>query len=92
MLANFRVAVFGALMCERLGRRTLWLSSAIGCFCSYIFIIVCSAIFATKGTAAAGQATIAFIYLVSDYESVPRRILISRTVQWILRYRFHSYR
>ena len=64
-------------MSERLGRRTLWLASAIGCLFAYTLIIIGSAVFATKGTAAAGQATIAFIYLVggslspgSDYSSM----------------------
>lgn len=54
------------MMSERLGRRTLWLASATGCLFAYILIIICSAVFATKGTASAGQATIAFIYVVSD--------------------------
>lgn len=62
--ADTLVAMFGALMSERLGRRVLWLTSACGCLFAYTFIIVCSARFDITGNAAAGRATIAFIYIV----------------------------
>ena len=53
-------------MSERLGRRTLWMTSACGCLACYILITLCSALFAEKGVPAAGRATIAFIYMVGE--------------------------
>lgn len=42
-VSNWIMAVFGALVCERYGRRKMWLISAIGMFFSYIVIAACSA-------------------------------------------------
>jgi len=81
-------------MSERLGRRALWLLSAVGCLCAYILIIICSAVFATRGAAAAGQATIAFIYLVSAKRNITARsqTYLPLTVQRILRRGVHVHR
>lgn len=70
---NRHTAIFGAMMSERLGRRTLWLASSCGCLACYVLITTCSALFAEKGATAAGRATIAFIYMVSGHRNLSYR-------------------
>lgn len=63
MLRNWLLAIGGSLLCERLGRRFLWLTSAIGMLICYIAITACSAIYAKNQAKGAGYATIAFLFL-----------------------------
>jgi hypothetical protein len=67
---NWLWAIGAALLCEKLGRRPLWLTSAIGMLVCYISITACSAVFAEKGTIGAGYAVIAFIFLYNGSYSI----------------------
>ncbi|PVH74232.1 lactose permease [Cadophora sp. DSE1049] len=63
-LFNFAAAVFaGALMVDRLGRRTLFLISVSGLLCSYICWTALTAEFVSTGNPAMGQAVLAFIFI-----------------------------
>lgn len=53
---NWILAIGGSLCVERLGRRKLWLTSAIGMFFSFIIIMACSAAYSDHGLSKAGPA------------------------------------
>lgn len=61
-LFNWFAAIFGALVCERYGRRKMWLASAIGMFFSYVLITGCSAAYA-NGKEQAGKGVLAFLFV-----------------------------
>lgn len=61
---NWLVATFlGALMVDRLGRRTLFLASTAGMLASYIAWTGLTAFFVSSSSEAAGRAVVAFIFL-----------------------------
>lgn len=60
---NWLMAIGGSLLCERLGRRFLWLTSAIGMLLCYAAITACSAVYAKTEAKGAGYATIALLFL-----------------------------
>lgn len=51
------------MLVERLGRRFLWLTSAIGMLVFYIIITACSAVYAKTESVASGYVTIACLFL-----------------------------
>lgn len=55
--------VFGAMMVDRVGRRTLFLVATSGMLVSYMIWTGLSAHFVTSGDAAAGRAVVAFIFI-----------------------------
>lgn len=59
---NWLAAIFGALVCEKFGRRKMWLTSAIGMFFSYVVITACSAAYA-NGHDPAGKAVMAMLFI-----------------------------
>ncbi|CZT43895.1 related to hexose transporter protein [Rhynchosporium secalis] len=63
-LFNWIISVLaGALMVDRLGRRTLFLISAMGMLISYICWTVLNSIFARDSKQTAGYAVLAFIFI-----------------------------
>lgn len=63
-IVNFLVSVGMCFMVDRLGRRTLFLTSTLGMLCSFIVWTACSAQFTTgTGPAAAGHTVVAFIFI-----------------------------
>lgn len=60
---NWIAAVSGALLCERLGRRTLFLTSTAGMCACYAIITGCSAAYTEHGNEAAGKVVLAFLYV-----------------------------
>ena len=60
---NWIAAVSGALLCERLGRRTLFLTSCAGMCACYAIITACSAAYTDHGNKAAGKVVLAFLYV-----------------------------
>lgn len=63
-ILNWLVATFlGALMVDRLGRRTLFLASTAGMLASYIAWTGLTAFFVSSSSEAAGRAVVAFIFL-----------------------------
>ncbi|KAH8879513.1 general substrate transporter [Thozetella sp. PMI_491] len=60
---NAFAAVFGSMLVDRLGRRTLWLWSAAGMLISYVAWTVCSAVNFETGNSTAGIMVIVFIFI-----------------------------
>lgn len=60
---NLVFATVGALTVDFLGRRFLFLWSAIGMLISYVVWTVCSAIFSQTASVAAGKGVLAFIFI-----------------------------
>lgn len=60
---NFLVSIAGALLADRIGRRSLWMVSLIGMICSNIGITITSAVFEKNGNNAAAYMAIAFLFL-----------------------------
>lgn len=68
------MAIAGSLASERVGRRPLWLTSAIGMLGSFAIITACSAVYAKTGTVAAGRAVMAFLFIYNGfYGALSRR-------------------
>lgn len=59
---NWFSSIGGSLVCERLGRRKLWLTSCIGQFFSYAIITICSALYA-NGYSKAGYPVLAGLFI-----------------------------
>lgn len=59
----FAAVLGGALMVDRMGRRTLFLISAIGMLCSYIAWTVLTSVFVRTLNEKAGNAVVAFIFI-----------------------------
>ncbi|KAJ5621367.1 hypothetical protein N7528_006150 [Penicillium herquei] len=60
---NFIVAGSAALLVDRLGRRTLFLWSAVGMLISFVIWTACSAVFNTTGADSLGRTVIAFVFI-----------------------------
>jgi MFS family permease len=63
-------AMTGAGLCERFGRRPLFLVSLAGCFISFIFITALSGSFATTQKPSVGVAMIPFLFLFNSSHSL----------------------
>ncbi|KAJ1336172.1 hexose transporter-like protein [Microdochium nivale] len=61
---NFGAALSAAFLVDRLGRRTIWLTSTIGMLVSYVGWTACSAVNNETGNAGAGIAVVVFIFVV----------------------------
>ncbi|BGP40506.1 hypothetical protein JCM10449v2_004468 [Rhodotorula kratochvilovae] len=60
---NLGLAIVGAALVERVGRRPLWLASTAGMLVSYVCLIGLSAGFAQSANKSMGLATVAFMFL-----------------------------
>ncbi|KAK0347945.1 hypothetical protein LTR29_006260 [Friedmanniomyces endolithicus] len=67
---NAGLAFLGALAAERYGRRPLWLLSACGMLVSFVVVTALSAVFAEHGIAAAGSATVAFLFIFFGFYDI----------------------
>ena len=67
---NWLAAIGGSLLCERLGRRFLWLTSAIGMLASFVVITACSAVYANTQAVAAGRAVMAFLFVYFGFYDI----------------------
>jgi hypothetical protein len=78
---NLCWAVFASFMCDRAGRRVLFITSAAGMLLFFTFQTICSATFTLHESEAAAHAVIAFIFLFyAAYEYVPFPTLIE---EWV---------
>ncbi|EJT50889.1 hypothetical protein A1Q1_07951 [Trichosporon asahii var. asahii CBS 2479] len=66
---NWFSAIGGGLVCERFGRRKMWLTSSIGQFFSYAVITLCSALYA-NGHAKAGYPVLASLFVYFFFYSI----------------------
>ncbi|KAL2825776.1 sugar transporter [Aspergillus cavernicola] len=82
-LFNFAAAVFaGALAVDRFGRRTLFLVSVGGLFCSYVCWTALSATFVKTGSVPTGHAVLAFIFIAYFFFDIAwTPLLYSYTVE-----------
>ncbi|TFK59966.1 hexose transporter [Pluteus cervinus] len=71
------LAVGGGLLCDRLGRRTLFITSTAGMLVFFLLQTVCSSQYALHGNKAAGNAVVAFIYLYSAAYAIAYSPLIT---------------
>ncbi|KAI0035836.1 hexose transporter [Vararia minispora EC-137] len=79
---NLGWAMFASFAVERLGRRPLFLASCVGMTIFFTLQTACSATYAVHQTAAAGHATIAFIFLFyAAYDLAFTPLLVSYTVE-----------
>lgn len=60
---NFIAAGSAALLVDRLGRRTLFLWSAVGMLISFVIWTACSAVFDSTHATALGRTVIAFVFI-----------------------------
>ncbi|KAL4904289.1 hypothetical protein BDW74DRAFT_154574 [Aspergillus multicolor] len=60
---NFIAALSAALFVDRLGRRTLFLWSALGMLVSFVIWTACSAVFDSTQASALGRTVIAFVFI-----------------------------
>ncbi|CAK9782345.1 unnamed protein product [Cutaneotrichosporon oleaginosum] len=62
-------AMTGALVCEKFGRRKIWLTSIMGQFISYAIITLGSALFA-NGNSAAAYPVLAFLFIYFSFYAI----------------------
>jgi MFS family permease len=60
---NFAAAISGAMLVDRLGRRTLFLWSGVGMLISFVIWTACSAVFDSTQNNALGRTVIAFVFI-----------------------------
>lgn len=60
---NFIAALSAAMFVDRLGRRTLFLWSAVGMLVSFVIWTACSAVFDSTQVSALGRTVIAFVFI-----------------------------
>ncbi|KAF9497933.1 hexose transporter [Pleurotus eryngii] len=79
---NLVWALLAAALCDRLGRRLLFLTSGVGMLIFFTMQTVCSAEFAIHGSHAAAHAVIAFIFLFyASYDLAFTPLIVSYTVE-----------
>ncbi|KAF9500735.1 hexose transporter [Pleurotus eryngii] len=79
---NLGWALLASAFVDRIGRRILFMTSAIGMLIFFILQTVCSAQFALNGSDAAAHAVIAFIFLFyMSYDFAFTPLIVSYTVE-----------
>jgi hypothetical protein len=88
---NFAWAVATSFSVERIGRRTLFLTSTAGILLSYTLMTICAAIFAQKGSHSAGNAFLAFVFLYNTfYEYVASRLHVTHLADMTVQFCVHT--
>jgi hypothetical protein len=68
---NLFWAMLASFLCEKAGRRLLFISSCVGMLVFFTLQTICSALYAEHGSSAAAHSVIAFIFLFyAAYECV----------------------
>ena len=71
-----------ALLCDRIGRRPLFLAATTGMLICFILWTICSAIYQDSGNKGAGKAVIAFIWIFNfSYALAWSGLLVAYTVE-----------
>lgn len=79
---NLFWALLAAFLCDKIGRRKLFLTSVVGMLIFFIFQTVCSALFAQNGNTNAAHAVIAFIFLFyASYDIAFSPLIVLYTVE-----------
>lgn len=81
---NFCVAILGALLVDRVGRRKLWLFSCAGMLVTYIVFTASSAAFDSSQSHAVGVTVIVFIFLYFfHYDIAVSPLTFGKLCQWL---------
>ncbi|KAJ8463128.1 hypothetical protein ONZ45_g17696 [Pleurotus djamor] len=79
---NFFVAIIAGLLCDRVGRRRLFMISTIGMVVFWTLQTICFALYAEHGLTKAGHAVIAMIFLYYGfYDLAFTPLIVSYTVE-----------
>lgn len=79
---NFFFAVTAGLLCDKVGRRPLFLASTIGMTIFWTGQTVCFGIYSETGSVAAGHAVVAMIFLYSTFYDIAfTPLVVSYTVE-----------
>jgi len=79
---NLFWALLGSAMCDRLGRRLLFLTSAIGMLLFFTIQTICTARFYANGAPAAAHSVIAFLFLYyAAYDIAFSPLIVSYSVE-----------
>ncbi|KAF2503352.1 general substrate transporter [Lophium mytilinum] len=69
-LFNYLCSVGAGVLIDRIGRRTLWLTCALGMLLSYIGWTILASVFARTGDHAVGNSVIAFVFIYSFFYDI----------------------
>ncbi|KAI9057962.1 hexose transporter [Trametes sanguinea] len=72
---NFIIAVVAGLLCDKIGRRPLFIASTIGMFVFWVLQTACFALYSEKGNITAAHTFIAMIFLFYGFYDVRRLFL-----------------
>lgn len=87
---NLFWALLASAYCDKIGRRKLFLASAIGMIVFFTLQTACSAVFQVQGSTGAAHAVIAFIFLFyASYDIAFTPLIVSYTVE-ILPYQLRA--
>ncbi|KAF8872000.1 general substrate transporter [Infundibulicybe gibba] len=76
------IAVFAGFLCERVGRRPLFISSCLGLLIFWTLETVCFSVYSQNGDKAAGHAVVAMMFLFSfAYNLAFSPLIVSYTVE-----------
>lgn len=79
---NFFVAIFAGLLCDRVGRRRLFITSTIGMTVFWVIQTICLALYSEHGGAAMGRSVIAMIFLYyAFYDIAFTPLIVSYSVE-----------
>ncbi|GAB5590713.1 hypothetical protein Unana1_05613 [Umbelopsis nana] len=79
---NFICAVTAAICVDKVGRRPLWLWSTCGMLLFFCLQTICTAVYSELGTASAGTASIAMIFLFyASYDAAWTPLCVSYVVE-----------
>jgi len=87
---GFVMALVGSLLCDRLGRRVLFITSTAGMMFFFMLQTICSAEYALHGNKAAGNSVVAFIFLFGAAYSIAYSPLIVTYTVEILPYQLRA--
>jgi len=87
---GFIMAMVGSFLCDRVGRRPLFIISTAGMLLFFTLQTVCSAIYANTGNHAAGNAVVAIIFLFGGFYSIAYSPLIVTYTVEVLPYRLRA--
>ncbi|KAI0744334.1 general substrate transporter [Daedaleopsis nitida] len=80
---NFIIAIIAGLLCDKVGRRPLFIASTIGMFVFWVLQTVCFAIYSETGNIVAAHTFIAMIlwYTNTSYQIAFTPLIVSYTVE-----------
>ncbi|KAL4257195.1 major facilitator superfamily protein [Pleurotus pulmonarius] len=79
---NFFVAIIAGMLCDKVGRRRLFMTSTIGMVVFWTLQTICFALYAEHGLTKAGHAVIAMIFLFYGfYDLAFTPLIVSYTVE-----------